>query len=58
MKGCRDLALIALLFATGIRRQEVALLDVADYDQQTHALRVRGKGQKERLVYVEAPGAL
>ncbi len=56
-KGCRDLALIALLFATGLRRQEVTFLDVADYDQQTHALRVRGKGQKERLVYVEAPGA-
>lgn len=57
MKGCRDLALIALLFATGLRRQEITLLDVADYDWETHALRVRGKGQKERLVYVEAPGA-
>ena len=57
MKGCRDLALIALLFATGLRRQEVTLLDLADYDHETHALRVRGKGQKERLVYVEAPGA-
>jgi site-specific recombinase XerD len=57
IKGCRDLALIALLFATGLRRQEVTFLDVADYDCETHALRVRGKGQKERLVYVEAPGA-
>lgn len=57
IKGCRDLALIALLFATGIRRQELILLDVSDYDQETHALRVRGKGQKERLVYVEAAGA-
>jgi len=57
IKGCRDLALIALLFATGVRRQEVALLDVTDYDPDTHALRVRGKGQKERLVYVETPGA-
>ncbi len=57
IKGCRDLALIALLFATGLRRQEITLLDVADYDAETHALRVVGKGQKERLVYVEAPGA-
>jgi site-specific recombinase XerD len=56
-KGCRDLALIALLFATGLRRQEITLLDYTDYDRETHALRVRGKGQKERLVYVEAPGA-
>jgi site-specific recombinase XerD len=57
IKGCRDLALIALLFATGLRRQEITLLDVSDYDRDTHALRVRGKGQKERVVYVEAPGA-
>lgn len=57
IKGCRDLALIALLFATGLRRQEMMLLDVSDYDRDTHALRIRGKGQKERLVYVEAPGA-
>jgi len=57
IKGCRDLALIALLFATGLRRQEVTLLNIADYDRDTHALRVKGKGQKERLVYVEAPGA-
>jgi site-specific recombinase XerD len=57
IKGCRDLALIALLFATGLRRQELTLLDVADYDPDTHALRVRGKGQKQRLVYVEAVGA-
>lgn len=57
IKGCRDLALITLLFATGLRRQEITFLDVADYDRDTHALRVRGKGQKERVVYVEAPGA-
>jgi site-specific recombinase XerD len=57
IKGCRDLALIALLFATGLRRQEIILLDVDDYDRDTHTLRVRGKGQKERLVYVEATGA-
>lgn len=57
LKGCRDLALIALLFATGLRRQEVTLLDVEHYERETHALQVHGKGQKERLVYVEAPGA-
>lgn len=57
IKGCRDLALIAVLFATGLRRHEITLLDLSDYDRDTHALRVRGKGQKERLAYVEAPGA-
>lgn len=57
IKGCRDLAMIALLFATGLRRQELVLLDLQDYDQDTHALRMKGKGQKERIVYVEAVGA-
>jgi integrase/recombinase XerD len=57
IKGCRDLAIIALLFATGLRRHEVTHLTVGDYDQQTHALHVRGKGKKERTVYVEATGA-
>lgn len=50
----RDRALLAILFATGIREMELVNLDVADL--RTHlqghlALRVRhGKGAKQRLV--------
>ncbi len=50
--GVRDGAMIALLYSTGMRRSELAALDVADYDEVTGELRVRrGKGRKERLVY-------
>lgn len=51
-KGIRDLAILALLFTTGIRRAELAALNVAHYNHDTGALRIFGKGRKERLVYV------
>jgi site-specific recombinase XerC len=50
--GVRDAALIAVLRGTGLRRSEVAALDVADYEPQTGAIVVRaGKGNKDRRVY-------
>lgn len=51
--GKRDGALLALLWACGLRRAEVVALDRADYDADTGELRIRkGKGRKERLVWV------
>ena len=52
LAGVRDAALIAVLYVGGLRRAEVAALDVADFDVQGGALKVRGKGDKERLVYI------
>jgi site-specific recombinase XerD len=52
--GVRDTALIALLYTTGLRRSEVAQLDVSAYTPSSGALRVIGKGRKERIVYVGA----
>jgi integrase/recombinase XerD len=50
--GARDAAIIAVLRGTGLRRSEVAALDVADYEPQTEAIVVRaGKGNKDRRVY-------
>lgn len=49
----RDAAVIAILRIGGIRRQELALLKLADLDLNTGALIVRrGKGGKKRVVYL------
>ncbi len=50
--GSRDAAILALLYATGLRRSEVAGLDVGHLDTSTGAIRVLGKGNKERTVYI------
>ncbi len=50
--GKRDLALLAVLWAGGLRRAEVVGLDVEAFTRETGALRVLGKGNKERLVYL------
>lgn len=55
--GVRDAALIALLKVGGLRRTEVAALQLADYDPVLGSLRVRGKRNKTRSVPVEDSGA-
>ena len=52
-RGARDAALFALLYACGLRRSEAVSLDLEDYDPETLEVRVRGKGNKERMVYAE-----
>ena len=51
--GVRDGALIGLMYAAGLRRAEVVALNVEDYTPETGDLVVRGKGSKERLLYVD-----
>ncbi len=50
--GLRDLAMIELLYATGIRVSELVNLKLGDVDLNVGYLRVLGKGTKERIVPV------
>lgn len=52
--GVRDAAVIALLYTCGLRRAELVELTIGDYDPTAATLRVRGKGNKWRLVPVSA----
>ncbi|MDX6301117.1 MAG: integrase/recombinase XerC, partial [Nocardioidaceae bacterium] len=48
--GSRDVAILEVLYATGIRVGELCGLDVDDVDHERRVLRVLGKGGKERTV--------
>lgn len=51
-RGARDAAALALLAGTGVRRGEAVALDLAHIDLGDGGVRVRGKGDKERRVYL------
>jgi integrase/recombinase XerD len=48
----RDLALIDLLFATGIRVGETSALDMRDFFVREAAFRIQGKGGRDRLAFI------
>jgi integrase/recombinase XerC len=50
--SARDLAILELFYASGIRLSELTGLDVRDMDIQGGLVRVKGKGGKERIVPV------
>ncbi|MDH6164826.1 site-specific recombinase XerD [Leclercia adecarboxylata] len=52
--GARDAAMLAVILGCGLRRSEAVGLDLCDIVTQDRALRVLGKGNKERLAYVPA----
>ncbi len=49
--GARDAAAFGLMFGCGLRRSEAAAVRLEDLDPGTGAVRVIGKGNRERTVY-------
>ena len=54
----RDLAMIDLLYSTGIRVGELVRLNISDIDFEERECVVYGKGDKERRVYFDAKAKL
>lgn len=53
----RDVAILELLYATGVRVGELVALDLDDIDAERQVVRVFGKGRKERTVPFGLPAA-
>lgn len=53
-KSIRDLAIIDLLYSTGVRIGELVNLSISDIDFEARECVVLGKGDKERKVYFDA----
>jgi integrase/recombinase XerC len=49
-RGCRDRAILELLYGSGLRVGELVSLNLADVSLPEQLVKVRGKGRKERLV--------
>ncbi len=48
--GMRDRAMLETLYSTGIRVSELVGLNLDELDEEAEAMRVKGKGKKERMV--------
>ncbi len=51
-KGARDAALFAVFYGCGLRRGELAQLDVEDFAPDDNSILVQGKRRKQRTVYL------
>ena len=51
-RALRNLALVDLLFATGMRVGEVSALDIKDFLIEEGVFRVQGKGGRDRLAFI------
>ena len=47
--GARDRAILETIYSAGLRISELVGLNIEDLDEFSEALRIRGKGKKERL---------
>lgn len=54
----RDIAVLEILFATGLRVHELCNLKYSDYNARQNSFRIVGKGNKERYVFITNPETL
>lgn len=52
LESIRSIAIIELLFATGIRVSELCNIKTGDIDLKSGLLKVKGKGNKERVIQI------
>lgn len=55
VKAIRNVAILEVLYATGIRVSELCGMDIDDIDYERRAIRVMGKGSKPRTVPMGVP---
>lgn len=53
----RNAAIMELLYASGVRRAELVGLNLADIDTERRMMRVLGKGNKQRMVFMNEAAA-
>ena len=57
-RALRNLALLELLFATGMRVGEASSLDIKDFQIEESLFKIKGKGGQERLAFIVDETAL
>jgi site-specific recombinase XerD len=57
LSGLRDRAILELLFSSGLRVSELVGLDRGDINLQRREFMVRGKGQKDRPIFISQGAA-
>ncbi len=53
-KTGKEIALVDILISTGIRREEITKIKISDIYWDNRAIKINGKGAKERIVYISA----
>lgn len=51
-KGYRDYLMMLVLLDTGLRISELLKVNIGDFDKEAGSIKVLGKGNKERIVYL------
>src|ERR1700733_12612911 len=54
-RALRNVALLEMMFATGMRVGEISATNLEDFHAAESAIKVHGKGGKERMVYLVDP---